>query len=256
MLRRWGAAALAVCVLVAGCNRGAGKDEGGAAKRAVLEPRFAPDPGASATTVPGSASTSAPVASTTTVTGPGGTARAPRPAGQVAGPVIAGASTAAVNDSVGDLTPSPADPPPPWADLAGATLIRRAHGFELRVAVGGGTAPSSTDADHTMNIAAFFDVDGNGSIDFEVWANLASGGWGGSYFDNVKGRAAFQEKSGVAVSVEGPEVVVRFPLSHLVSAEKFRWALASEWGRYEVLGTIATARDDAPDDDGAAQFPG
>lgn len=256
MRRGWGAAGLAVCVLFTGCNRGGGGKDGGGAERAALEPRFAPDPAASATTVPGSPSTSVPVASTTTVTGPGGAARAPRPAGQVPPPVIPGATTAKVNDSVGDLTPSPTDRPPPWADLAGATMIRRADGFELRVLLGGGAAPSTTDADHTMNIASFFDIDGNGSIDFEVWANLADGGWGGSYFDNVKGRAFFNEKSGVAVAAEGGEVVVRFPLSHLVHAERFRWAIASEWGRYDVLGTIGTARDDAPDNDAAARFPG
>lgn len=107
-----------------------------------------------------------------------------------------------------------------------------------------------------MNIATFFDVNGDGSIDFEVWANLASGGWGSSYFDNMNRKAFVQEKSGVAVAVEGADVVLRFPLSHLVFAERFRWALASEWGRYEVLGTVAMARDDAPENDAAARFPG
>jgi hypothetical protein len=66
----------------------------------------------------------------------------------------------------------------------------------------------------------------------------------------------FQDKSGVAVSTEGDALVLRFPLSHLGFADRFRWSVASEWGRYEVLGTAATARDDVPDNDGAARFPG
>jgi len=250
-MRRRRSAALAVLVLLSGCARG-DKDPG--ENKSVLRPQFEPDPAGVATTVaPGSPGPTAAGGPSTTT---GAAAAAPTPKAQVPAPVVAGATTAAITDRVNDLTPSPADPPPPWADLAGATVIRRAGGFELRVALGGGTAPSTTDDEHTMNIAAFFDVDGDGSIDYEVWANLATRGWGSSYFDNANRRGGFQEQSGVTVAVEGAEVVVRFPLSHLAFAERFRWALASEWGRYEVLGTVAMARDDAPDDDAAARFPG
>jgi hypothetical protein len=247
--RRGPATLIAVCVLLTGCARGKGKDD-----RVDLQPRFAPDEASPSTTdVTAGGGTAV---STTTPTTRGGAPAGRTPPAQVPAPVVAGATTAAVVDRLGDLTPSPADPPPPWADLAGATVIRRADGFELRVKLGGGTAPSTTDEDHTMNIASFFDVDGDGSIDFEVWANLASGGWGSSYFDNVNGKTGFQDASGASVQAEGADVVVRFPLSHLGNAERFRWALASEWGRYEVLGTVAMARDDMPDDDGAARFPG
>ena len=107
-----------------------------------------------------------------------------------------------------------------------------------------------------MNIASFYDVDGDGRIDFEVWANLAARGWGGSWFDNRAGAARYGDKAEVGITVAGDEVVLRFPLSHLGGLDRFRWALASEWGRYEALSTKATARDDAPDDDGAARFPG
>lgn len=249
MRRHWGMAALLV---LTGCARGGGGDDRVA--RSDLHPSFGPDAagGLSATVAPGSPSTSAPGGQTTTTTG--GTA--PRPPAQIPAPVVGGATTAAIVDRVGDLTPTPADPPPPWADLTGATLIRRADGFELRVRLGGDAAPSTTDADHTMNVASFYDVNGDGSIDFEVWANLAARGWGSSYFDNVKRRAFFNDKSGVTVAAEGGEVVLRFPLSKLVHADQFRWALASEWGRYDVLGTVGTARDDAPDHDASARFPG
>lgn len=107
-----------------------------------------------------------------------------------------------------------------------------------------------------MNIASFYDVDGDGTIDYEVWANIANGGWGESYFDNSKKGGRYQEASGVTVTTEGDEVVLRFPLSHLANAARFRWSLASEWGRYGVIGTDQAARDAAPDDDGASSFPG
>lgn len=107
-----------------------------------------------------------------------------------------------------------------------------------------------------MNIASFYDVDGNGSIDYEVWLNVAAGGWGSSYFDNTgEGKGGFQEKSGVTVSPEGAEVVARFPLTHFAGAERLRWSLASEWGRYEAVGTSAMVRDDLPDNDVPANFP-
>src|SRR5688572_29510098 len=253
-MRRWGALLL-LGLMTAGCVRGSSdRDEGRG--ESLLTPQFdaleaAPTDATSSTTAarPGGAST-------TTETMPGSrTTTTTRPAGQVAPPVVTGATTAAVVDRQGDLTLS-VDPPPAWADLVGGTLIRRADGFELRVRLGGGTAPTTTDEDHTMNVASFYDVDGDGRIDFEVWVNLAANGWGPSWFDNTRKKGRFGDKSGVTVAVERDEVVLRFPLSHIGGAERLRWSLASEWGRYEVLGTDATARDDAPDFDAAARFPG
>jgi len=162
---------------------------------------------------------------------------------------------ATITDPVGVRTFS-ADPPPPWADLAGATLSRLNDGYELRVQLGGGQAPTSTDSNHTMNIASFYDVDGDGTVDYEVWANLADTGWGTSYFDDKHGRSAFKGDSGVAVSVDGGFLVLTFPLDHLAGADSFRWSLASEWGSYAVIGSDLAARDDAPDNDQPATFPG
>jgi hypothetical protein len=162
-----------------------------------------------------------------------------------------------VTDRAGDATPSLVDRAPAWADLVGARLVRSDGGFELRVRLDGGSAPQKTDDDdHTMNIASFYDLDGDGRIDTEVWLNVASSGWGATWFDNVGDGGGFQEGSGVTVTPEGDEVVARFPLSHLGGAERFRWALASEWGRYEAIGTVAAARDDVPDNDNVAAFPG
>jgi hypothetical protein len=235
-------------MVAVGCTRDGGGDA--AKTEDLLTPMFAP---ATTTSVaPAAGSPGAGAASTTTST-------QGRP-GATSAPPLAGAgavATATVNDRTGDLTPSPLDPPPQWADLAGATFIRQADGFELRVRLGGPAAPMTTDEDHTMNVASFYDLDGDGRVDYEVWANLAAGGWGGSYFDNTTtGKNRYGAASGVAIAVEGTDVVLRFPLGALGGASSFRWAVASEWGRYEVLGTAAMARDDVPDYDGAAPFPG
>ena len=170
--------------------------------------------------------------------------------------VPAGPTEAAVVDPEGDATASPADPAPVWSDLIGARLTRSQQGFELRVRLAGGDAPEgSGSGDHTMNVASFYDVDGDGEIDFEVWANLADGGWDTSYFDD-EGGGHFGEESFVDVTTEGDEVVLRFARRHLGDAERFRWSVASEWGRYAAIGTPAMVRDQAPDGDGAADFPG
>jgi hypothetical protein len=155
----------------------------------------------------------------------------------------------------GDATPSTVDAAPRWADIIGARLLRSGDRYELRIRLAGGDAPETTDDQHTMNVASFYDVDGDGAIDYEVWANLAAGGWGAAYYDDGPGQGGAGEGSGVDVTTEGDEVVLRFPTSHLAGAERFQWSTASEWGRYEALGTPAMARDDAPDDDEAVRFP-
>jgi len=162
-------------------------------------------------------------------------------------------TTATISDRKGDVTFS-VDRPPAWADLVGGTLTRRPEGYELRVKLGA-EVPSTYESERTINIASFYDVTGDGSIDYEVWVNLASGGWGGSYFDNTRRGANRLNDEALAIRTEGAELVVGFPLSHLASAERMQWSLAMEWGRYEVIGTVAAARDDAPDNDAAAQFP-
>ena len=164
--------------------------------------------------------------------------------------------TVAISDPFGDLTPSPLDPPPPWADLVGADLTRDANGFTLIVRLGGGQAPTWTDNEHTMNIASFYDVDGDGQIDEEVWANLVSGGWGSASFDDRAKTARFEGDSGVTVTVAGDAIVLRFPLDHVANATNFRWSVASEWGQFAVINTTAAARDDMPDNDVPASFPG
>lgn len=236
-MRRW-IAGLAVAGVLAGACSG-DSDDSEAERRDLLTPDFAPDPGAVNGPTPSSAG--------------GGTGTSQGPGGE---PSAFPETRGSLVDPAGDATPAVADSAPPWADLVGGTLTRRSDGFELRVRLAGGSAPRTTDPDHTMNIASYYDVTGDGVIDYEVFANLAARGWGSSWFDNRGRRAYVNEKSGVRIEVAGDEVVLHFSLSHLGGAERFQWALASEWGRYEVLSTPASARDDAPDNDAAVRFPG
>ena len=128
--------------------------------------------------------------------------------------------------------------------------------FELVVSLDGDVPSKANDPDRTMNVASFYDLDGDGRIDAEIWVNLADDGWGGAYYDNRATTAAFARESQVAVQTDQQRLVIRFPAAHLHGATAFRWSIATEWGRFETIGTALAARDDAPDDDAAVTFPG
>jgi hypothetical protein len=147
------------------------------------------------------------------------------------------------------------EPSPDWADLAEATLLREDDRFTRTVGFGAPAPTTSGSGDHTMNVASFYDVDGDGYIDFEVWANLADGGWDTAYWDNTGDGSAFSDDDEVDVAVTDGRLVLTFPATLVADAWQLRWAVASEYGRYEVLGTSLTARDDLPDDDRPAPFP-
>lgn len=252
MAERWGRLAVSVVLLAAAC---APKGADAPLERAtgLSTPTFVPSstttPSAEASSTVPPAGTGGSASSVPTTPGTGGSSP-----GSSAGP--APEASSAVSDPAGDLTPSPADPPPPWADLRGATLRRASSQMELAVELGGTAPDRAPDPDHTMNIASFYDLDGDGVIDVEVWVTLADDGWGGAYFDDRAGTSAYAGKSQVQARVEQGRLVLRFPTTHLHDATVFRWSIASEWGRYEAIGTDLAARDDAPDDDGAVRFPG
>ena len=166
---------------------------------------------------------------------------------------IAADSTAAFEDPAGDA--SALEGAPAWTDVLGARVTLSRSGYELRVRLAGGVAPDRATDDNTMNVACFFDIDGDGTIDHEIWANLGPDGWGASYYDDGTGEARHGEESFVTVTPESDEVVVRFARLHLEDAESFRWSVATEWGPYVGIGTASMARDQAPDAGGAASFP-
>lgn len=269
-MRRVGVTAL-VLVLLSGCALGSNDDEPGAAS---LEPQFAPSEStlppsntstppaprpetgsklAAATPENGPAGSPAATVATGTSSGDGSTTATPAATPTPAPAEVVTPTTGAISDRQGDVTFS-LDRRPRWADLVGGTLTRRGDGYELRVKLAG-AVPSTYETERTINIASFFDVTGDGSIDYEVWVNLASEGWGGSYFDNTRTGANRINDEALAITPTGNELVISFPLTHLAAAERMQWAMAMEWGRYEVIGTAAAARDDAPDNDAAARFP-
>lgn len=260
-----------VLVLLSSCALGSNDDEPDAAS---LVPQFAPSestlPPSNTSSPPAptpeSASNAAPAtrrngrpgssaATVPTGTSSGGgstaTTAAATPPAAPSEPITP--TTGTISDRQGDVTFS-LDRRPDWADLIGGTLTRRGDGYELRVKLGG-AVPSTYETERTINIASFYDVTGDGSIDYEVWVNLAAEGWGGSYFDNTRTGANRINDEALTITPTGDELVVSFPLAHLAAAERMQWALAMEWGRYEAIGTAAAARDDAPDNDAAAAFP-
>lgn len=177
-----------------------------------------------------------------------------RPAGSGAAPASpagpAGTGTASVQDRAGDVAGGFGAPS--YVDLTGARLEADGGSYVLRVAVAGGLPRRQPASGKTMNVASFFDVDGDGSIDYEVWATLADDGWDGSY--RYPDGARFGDDSGVSARPVGHRLVVRFPRSLLGPARSFQWAVGSEWGSYEQVSTGTTASDHAPDN-GAAGFP-
>jgi hypothetical protein len=106
-----------------------------------------------------------------------------------------------------------------------------------------------------MNVASFYDVNGNGVVDYEIWASLADNGWGTGHLDRREEKATFGPSSGIVVSVEGRTLVTRFPLERVGGAQAFRWSVASEWGSYESMAASTSARDYAPDE-GAVDYRG
>jgi hypothetical protein len=209
-------------------------------------------------TAPATTATTAATGSASPATATGSRATTTAPAPPSSGPegTAPALVTARITDRIGDATPSLLDRPPAWADLAGATLTRSSSRYELRVRLGGGAAPQRTDGDHTMNVASFYDVDGDGNVDYEVWANVADSGWSGSWFDDRDGVSRYGEDAGVTWTAEGDAIVMRFDAAHVGNAKSFRWSVASEWGRYETLSSPTSSKDDVPDDDLPATFGG
>lgn len=209
-----------------------------ATRAAAAEPRRHRRPGATRNATPARVDPS-----------PGPTPSRPTASARSASP---SRMTAHVRDATGDVRGG-SGPSPSYVDLTGAELTRQRDGFELRVSVAGDLPARQGPDGRTMNVASFYDTDGDGAIDYEVWATLADDGWGSSY--RYPDGARFGADSGVSVHPEGRTLVLRFPLDHLGAARSFRWAVGSEWGSYAQIGSGTTAADHAPGS-GATAFPG
>jgi hypothetical protein len=194
-------------------------------------------------------STAASGASTTTVDdgstdgdGGGGSSGSPR------------LESVSFDDPVGDATPGVGtSTPPAWTDLAGGSLERQGNAYRLTIRLGG-DAPQTAPGRETMNVATFFDVDGDPGIEYELWVNLGAEGWGPVWYDD-QGNAAPGEDSNVTVIVEGNEVRMLFPDVMIDKPNRLRFSMASEYGELAQIGSSFARRDDAPDNDQSVAFP-
>lgn len=251
------AAALAALVAVSAVACSSGDEERGL--EALDTPAFAPDEAAAATssTVPAAVGTEAPTTAppASTPAASAGTVPPAPPGGDAAGAAAPpDRQVVSFDDPVGDARGG-LDDPPAWADLAGARLVRNGDAYGLSVRLGGGTVPQRAPAGRTMNVATFFDADGDGTVDFEIWANLGPEGWGAAYYDNTDRTGGFGEESNVTVEVREQSLELIFPDVLLDRAGRFRFSLASEYGSLDVLGSDYAHRDDAPDGGQAVTFP-
>lgn len=164
-------------------------------------------------------------------------------------PKPSGPTSASVSDPTGDVRGTLTGAPP-HADLTGASLTR-GDAFEVRVSFAGAVPQRQTD-DRIVQVATFYDLDGDGETDYEVWASLADSGWGTSY--RTPDGARFGEDSGAQARPEGNDLVITFPLTHLRRADSLAWAVGAQWGTLEQVASGTTSKDNAPDG-GWASFP-
>ena len=183
---------------------------------------------------------------------PAPTARPDRPRRERS-PQPVDAAPVTVSDPAGDQSAS-LQGPGDAADIVAVRLDVTGDTVEVRTTFVG-EVPARMTGRHGMNVASFYDVDGNGLVDYEIWVSLADNGWGTGYRDARESTAAFGPGTGIEVEVSGRTLTTRFPRDLVGGAQRFRWSAASEWGSHESMAASTSARDHAPDD-GAATYPG
>jgi hypothetical protein len=242
----------------AACDRSSGEGET-APSAAHTDERSTPTfPSVESASPQGDGSTAAAAPPSSTPTG----SAAPAPSGRAeptgdGGPSSTNTADAAVqkvtfDDPVGDATGG-IGASPTWADLAGGSLERQGNAYRLIVRLGG-DAPETSPRPKTMNIATYFDLNGDGAVDREIWVNLGPNGWGPAVYDN-EGHATPGRASNVSVVEEGGNVRILFPDVTLGRPIRLRFSVASEYGDVTALGGTTTRRDDAPDNDRPVSFP-
>jgi len=252
---------LAAAGLLAACSSDDDPERG---LDAIDTPAFEPADGGQARS---STTTAGSPGSPGTPTAPGASGPASVPAAGSTGDVPGAPGTTAVagtdpapprevvsfDDPIGDAVGGLDQDPPPWSDLAGGSLERQDGVYRLAVELGD-EAPQAAPGSETMNIATFFDVDGDGDVDHEIWVNLDGEGWGPVRYDD-QGTVAPGQESGVTIEVIDRSVTLVFSAPVIGAPERLRFSIASEYGDLEVIGSDFARRDDAPDDDRAVSFP-
>lgn len=240
-MRRLLAIMVVTSAIAAGCGGGDGGDDGDASGVGPSEtPTFSGTAtdvqrsDGSSDTAPTTASTGGPADATTTTT--------------------KRVQMVSFDDPVGDATPGVgAGQPPAWTDLAGGSLERQGNAYRLTVRLAS-EAPQTAPGPETMNIATYFDIDGDDGVEYELWVNLGRSGWFPVWYDD-KGNAIRGDDTNVTVVVEGDEVRLLFPDVMIDEPEQLRFSIASEYGPLTSIGSSTARRDDAPDGDRAVAFP-
>lgn len=247
----FGLIAVAVALSAACAPAGTPDNSDPTPPRARAAPSFVPLPEAEA---PRETSMATPSPNSTPTTpdraAADGSAPQPPPATSTPRPT----QSASVQDPSGDVREDPTDPPPPYVDILGAELARGSDGYELLLTLGGDVPERSRDPDRATDVTSFYDVDGDGRIDYEVGASLADDGWGPAYFDDRRSESAYGEESGIEVEVRGDALALTFPLGHLDDAERLQWAVATQYGTFAAIAADTASSDAAPDN-GGASFP-
>ena len=154
-------------------------------------------------------------------------------------------ATVRVDDATGDVD---GVAPPSFADLTRTALTRTAAGYQLEVEAGGALPASSSD--HTMHVIGFVDTDGDGQIDYELWATLADNGWNPAW--RTPDGAFFGSAAGIRISVEGTRLTMSFAADRVGGAHSFRWLVGAEYGTDAQLASGTQTSDYAPDRGGAS----
>jgi hypothetical protein len=171
------------------------------------------------------------------------------------GPASSSRHVGSIEDAAGDVqSGTPLQDPPAWVDLREVRLERLPDGFELTVEFDA-PVPVRRDDERITNVATFYDVDGDGELDYQIYATSTSDGWGSAHYDHVAGRSRYGDDDGIDVTVEDGVLVLRFSASHLGQASRFQWSAATQWGTLAELEAGTDARDRAPDDGRAVLWP-
>ena len=238
---------LAATAALAACSSG---DEPERGLDALGTPQFAPEPDGPTGTAP--VAVEGGPATTSPTSAPAGEESAETTSSVPSDPPDPEHHVVSFDDPVGDALGGLDADAPAWSDLAGASLERRGDAYRLTVRLGG-PVPATQPGAETMNVATFFDTDGDGAIDHELWVNLGPDGWGPVWWTGDRSRPG--EASNVTVVVDGDELRLLFPDVMLGAPERLRFSLASEYGELRVIGSDYARRDDAPDGDESVSFP-
>jgi hypothetical protein len=156
-----------------------------------------------------------------------------------------------VGDGTNDIIDKGRGAPPTFVDILSARVTRNGARFSVLVRLGGTVPKPAALGGRTLHVAAFFDRNLDGTVDYEVWAALSKAGWSGRSF--VGSRESDRK---VKVEAATDSVTIALTLRELGTVRAFQWAVATRWGDGPSLEKGRPPRDVVPDRGRAAKFLG